>query len=413
MKRFLIQNIDRTFWTQFLILVAIAILTLISASSTLVYAKGVFDAVGLQLTLMFTGVVFAYAMQIVPSYWIRFIGYLALGASILMLYALLIPGMPLAVTLNGATRWIKVGPLTIQPSEFAKISLIIVVADLLSRAKTAETKKKYFWWTLGITGVTVFPVLTSNLSTALLICGIVFLMWVLANIPWKYTLSAAGIAVLFMVAGYCIVEFGYVRTDRELPSLMGRAETWVNRIDRYIIDDKDAIKTSKFELTDANIQEVYANVAIARGGASPLGVLPGNSKERDYLPLAFGDYIFAIFVEETGIIGAVILIVIYLTILFRACYVSTRFADTASMLMMMGLALMLTCQALISMLVAVGIMPVTGQPLPMISRGGTSTLLTSLYFGIMMCVSREQQMLHDRYAQTIHNSNDDIPEISL
>ena len=142
-----------------------------------------------------------------------------------------------------------------------------------------------------------------------------------------------------------------------------------------------------------------------------MGVLPGNSKERDYLPLAFMDYIFAIFVEEWGIIGAIGLIILYLWILFRACYVSTRFGDTASMLMVMGLALMITTQALLSMLVAVGIVPVTGQPLPMISKGGTSVLITSIYFGIMMCVSREQSLLRERQDSITRASAEEVPEI--
>ena len=168
-----------------------------------------------------------------------------------------------------------------------------------------------------------------------------------------------------------------------------------------------------FELNDDNYQRSIAKVAIARGGKSPVGVLPGNSKERDFLPLAFADYIFAIIVEESGFIGALALMALYLAILFRACFASSRFADYASMLMVMGLALMITCQALISMMVAVGIGPVTGQPLPLISRGGTSVLITSIYFGIMMSVSREQTMLAARQQATRHASMNDVPKITL
>ena len=179
--------------------------------------------------------------------------------------------------------------------------------------------------------------------------------------------------------------------------------------DRHFADDGG----SKYVLTDENIQEVYSAVAIARGGASPLGVLPGNSKERDYLPLAFADYIFAIIVEESGVLGAAFLIFIYLAILFRACNVSSRYSDMPAMLMTMGLALMITCQALISMLVAVGLGPVTGQPLPLISRGGTSVLITSVYFGIMMGVSREQKALRERVQETIEESQEEAPIVTL
>ena len=156
-----------------------------------------------------------------------------------------------------------------------------------------------------------------------------------------------------------------------------------------------------------------AKVAIARGGKSPIGVLPGNSQERDYLPLAYADYIFAIIVEETGIIGAIGLIFLYLAILFRACWASSRYEDYAAIFMVMGLALMLTGQALVSMMVAVGLGPVTGQPLPLISRGGTSVIITSLYFGIMMAVSREQAERKGLETETVNQSWGDVPDIVI
>ena len=123
--------------------------------------------------------------------------------------------------------------------------------------------------------------------------------------------------------------------------------------------------------------------------------------------------IFAIIVEESGIIGAGFLIFLYLAVLFRASNISSRYSDMPAMLMTMGLALMITCQALISMLVAVGLGPVTGQPLPMISKGGTSVLITSIYFGIMMGVSREQLILRDRVNETLEDSLDDAPIVTL
>lgn len=237
-------------------------------------------------------------------------------------------------------------------------------------------------------------------------------LWILARIPWKYTLSVVGIALAALIMGYCIVEFAYVRPERDMHGPLKRAKTWVLRIDRHF-DKKDA--ADKFVLlpNQENIQEVYSSVAIARGGKTPMGVLPGNSKERDYLPQAFADYIFAIIVEESGILGAAFLIFLYLAILFRACNVSSRYSDMPAMLMTMGLALMITCQALISMLVAVGLGPVTGQPLPLISRGGTSVLITSIYFGIMMGVSREQLELNERVQETIKESEEEVPNLPL
>jgi cell division protein FtsW len=225
---------------------------------------------------------------------------------------------------------VRIAGITFQPSELAKLSLIIVVADQLARIRSEEDKRKYFYRTLLITAVVALPILASNLSTAVLICGIVFCLWVLARVPWQYTASVLGIAVVALVLGYCLVEFAFVRPGREMHGPFRRATTWVARIDRHLADDN---ADDKYRLTDENIQEVYSSVAIARGGTSPVGVLPGNSKERDYLPLAFADYIFAIIVEESGIVGAAFLIFLYLAILFRACNVWSRYSDMPAMLM--------------------------------------------------------------------------------
>lgn len=410
MNRFDLKNIDRTFWGLFITLIAVAIIALFSASSTLVYMHhSALGPIGQQMFFIILGIAAAFVIQFIPTYWIRFCGYGLLAVSALLVYSTMIPGNPLVVTINGAARWIRIAGITFQPSELAKLSLIIVVADQLARIRTEEDKKKYFYRTLLITAAVILPIMASNLSTAVLIGLIIFCLWILARIPWKYTLSIVGIAVVVLGLGYAIVEFGFVRPKREMHGPFKRATTWVSRIDRHFVENE----TSKYELTDDNIQEVYSAVAIARGGTSPLGVLPGNSKERDYLPLAFADYIFAIIVEESGVIGAGFLIFLYLAILFRACNVSSRYSDMPAMLMTMGLALMITCQALISMLVAVGLGPVTGQPLPLISRGGTSVLITSVYFGIMMGVSREQLGLRERVQETIDASHDDAPIVTL
>ena len=404
------QHIDKSFWVLFLILIAVAIIALFSASSTLVYSRGsVLGPIGSQMFFIVLGLIAAYVIQFIPTYWVRFGGYALLAISTLLVYSTVIPGNPLVVTINGAARWVRIAGITFQPSELAKLSLIIVVADQLARIRTESDKEKYFYRTLIIAAVVMLPIMASNLSTAVLIGLIIFCLWILARIPWKYTMSVVGIAVLVLGLGYAIVEFGFVRPHREMHGPFKRATTWVSRIDRHFEHDDG----SKYVLTDENIQEVYAAVAIARGGASPLGVLPGNSKERDYLPLAFADYIFAIIVEESGVLGAFFVIFIYLAILFRASNVSSRYNDMPAMLMTMGLALMITCQALISMLVAVGLGPVTGQPLPMISRGGTSVLITSVYFGIMMAVSREQTELRERVDETRLESEEDAPIVTL
>ena len=410
MKKINLNNIDRTFWALFLALIAVAIIALFSASSTLVYMHhSALGPIGQQMFSIVLGIAAAFGIQFLPTYWVRLGGYALLVVSTLLVFSTMIPGNPLVVTINGAARWIRIAGITFQPSELAKLSLIIVIADQLARIRTEADKQKYFYRTLIIAAAVMLPIMASNLSTAVLIGLIIFCLWILARIPWKYTLSVLGIAIVVLGLGYAIVEFGFVRPGRAMHGPFKRATTWVARIDRHFEHDS----ASKYVLTDENIQEVYSSVAIARGGKSPVGVLPGNSKERDYLPLAFADYIFAIIVEESGIAGALFLIFLYLAILFRACNISSRYNDMPAMLMTMGLALMITCQALISMLVAVGLGPVTGQPLPLISRGGTSVLITSIYFGIMMAVSREQKELQNRVNETKEESLEDAPIVTL
>ena len=410
MRKFDLSTIDRTFWVIFLLLIGVAVIALFSASSTLVYMHhSALGPIGQQMLFIVVGVIAAFFIQFIPTYWVRFGGYILLAVSTLLVYSTMIPGNPLVVTINGAARWVRIAGITFQPSELAKLSLIIVVADQLARIHTEEDKRKYFYRTLVIAAVVMLPVMASNLSTAVLIGLIIFCLWILARIPWRYTMSVVGIAFLVLALGYAVVEFAFVRPGRQMHGPFKRATVWVSRIDHHFDQDDG----SKYVLTDDNIQEVYASVAVARGGMSPLGVLPGNSKERDYLPLAFADYIFAIIVEESGFVGAFALIFLYMAILFRACNISSRYSDMPAMLMTMGLALMITCQALISMLVAVGLGPVTGQPLPLISRGGTSVLITSVYFGIMMGVSREQAELRERVNETKVESAEEAPIVNL
>jgi cell division protein FtsW len=306
---------------------------------------------------------------------------------------------------------LRIFGITFQPSELAKLTLILVVSDLLSRIRTEQDQKRYFVIVLAITVVVCGLIMVGNLSTAILLGGIVFLLFFLARVHIKYWGTTLLIAVFMLIVGYFFIENVYIKPGRQVEGVMKRATTWVGRIDDMVAEWNTP--DQEFRLTDDNYQRSIAKVAIARGGASPLGVLPGNSQERDFLPQAFADYIFAIIVEESGIIGALFLMLLYLAILFRSCLSSSKYADYSAMLMVMGLALMLTCQALVSMMVSVGIGPVTGQPLPMISRGGTSALITSIYFGIIMCVAREQNELHARQQSVAIASEEEVPEIII
>ena len=402
--------IDKVYWLLFGILIIVAILALFSASSTLAFEKNssILGPIMEQMLFITAGVGLAFVLQFIPSKFIRIASYLGLGISIVFL---LLTFTSMGVEINGAKRWLRILGITFQPSELAKLTLILVVSDLLSRIRTEQDQKKYFIIVLACTVVVCGLIMVGNLSTAMLLGGIVFLLFFLARVRIKYWGTTLLIAVGMLVLGYFFIEKVYIEPNRPVKGVMKRATTWVGRIDDMIAEWKTP--DEEFKLTDDNYQRSIAKVAIARGGASPIGVLPGNSQERDFLPQAFADYIFAIIVEESGIIGALFLILIYLAILFRSCLSSSKYSDYSAMLMVMGLALMLSCQALVSMMVSVGIGPVTGQPLPMISRGGTSALITSIYFGIIMCVAREQNELHARQRSATVESEEDVPEIHI
>lgn len=404
------RYIDRTYWVLFIGLIIVAIISLFSASSTLAFKEdgGILGPILSQVVFIVVGIGLAFMIQFLPSRLIRTLGYVGLILSFIML---ILTFTPLGVEINGAKRWLKLFGITFQPSEFAKLTLIIVVSDLFSKIQTEEEQKKYFGIAIGCTMVICGIIFLGNLSTAVLLGGIVILLAFLARIHIKYWGSLLTIIFAILIGTYFIVNGCYIEKGRTIQGPLKRLITQVERINDMIDENNTPIE--EFKITDDNYQRSHAKIAIARGGASPLGVLPGNSQQRNVLPQAFSDYIFAIIVEEWGILGAIALIFIYLAILFRACVTSSKYADYSAMLMVMGLALMLTCQALVSMMVSVGIGPVTGQPLPMISRGGTSALITSLYFGIIMSVSREQSILHARQQAVTNESLDDVPDIEI
>lgn len=404
-----LRYVDKTYWILFGILMIVSIIALFSASSSLAFKQdSALEPVAKHILFIALGAAAAFVIQLLPSKWVRVCAYAGLALSFVLL---LLTFTPLGVEHNGAKRWLRLGGFEFQPSEIAKLTLLIVVSDLLSHIRTAEDEKKYFFITLAVTALICLPIFPTNLSTTLLLGGVVFLMFFLARVHIKYWGTTLLVAVGLLIAGYFIVEKAYIEPNREADGIMKRVTTWVGRVDDLIAE----IKTpdEEFTLNDDNYQRSLSKVAVARGGKSPLGVLPGNSTMRDRLPLAYADYIFAIIVEETGMFGAVGLIFLYLAILFRACLTSSRYADYAAMLMVMGLALMITCQALVSMMVVVGIGPVTGQPLPLISRGGTSVLITGIYFGVIMCVAREQNELHARQQATAEDSRQEVPDIRL
>lgn len=405
------KYVDRTYWVLFFLLIIVAIIALFSASSALAFKEGnsVLTPIGSQFAFILIGLALAFIIQFFPSRIITALfGYILLAISFIFL---LLTFTPLGVEINGATRWLKIAGVVFQPSELVKLSLIIVASNLFSKITNKQDEKKYFFIVITMTLILCVIIFLGNLSTAVLLGGIIILLAYLARIHVKYWGTLMLIIGAILVSTYFIVDRCFIDKGKTIDEPFDRLITQVNRINDMI--DENQNPDAEFIINDDNYQRSHAKIAIARGGASPFGVLPGNSEQKDILPQAFSDYIFAIIVEEWGLFGAVILIFLYLAILFRACFTSSRYSDYSSMLMVMGLALMLTCQALVSMMVSVGIGPVTGQPLPMISRGGTSVLITSLYFGIIMSVSREQTLRRAEQQAVKEESLEEVPDIEF
>ena len=367
---------DTTLWIVFLLLCVISAIEMYSASSTLAYGAENYASPMLRhVGFLAGGALIAIAVHLVPYKFIRMGAYVGLVLSAVLLVWVLFRG----VTENGASRWLVILGIKFQPSELGKLSVIIVAADFISRIKNRENDEwKYFKYTLIMLGIIAFLILFDNFSTAFLLCVVVFIMMYIGRISLLKLGGLAGILIVALVLSFLLIE---VVPKNYLPK---RALTWVNRIEEYKKEKKD--EKSKYTITDKNRQVQHGRIAIARGGA--IGVMPGNSIERDYLPQAYSDFIYAIIIEELGMAGGVFVILLYLVLLYRAGRIATDCKTVFPALLVIGLSLMIVIQAFISMSVATSLGPVTGQPLPLISRGGTSLLITGIYFGIIFGITR-------------------------
>jgi cell division protein FtsW len=285
---------------------------------------------------------------------------------------------------NGAARWMTFFGIQFQPSELAKMAVIIVTAFILSKFQEEDGANpkafKYIMWIVGIVFILIAP---ENGSTAALLFGVVFLMMLIGRIPWKLLgklTALIGIALTIFVS---IIMITPASVYNKIPGLH-RVETWQSRIKGFF-EDKEAVPAAKYDI-DKDAQIAHANIAIATSHV--IGKMPGNSVQRDFLSQAFSDFIFAIVIEELGLFGGAFIVMLYLWLLIRAGRIAKRCDKYFPAFLVMGIALLLVCQAMLNMMVAVGLFPVTGQPLPLISKGGTSTLINCAYIGMILSVSR-------------------------
>jgi len=394
---------DTTLWIVFLALCILSVIEMYSASSTLAYKASNY-AIPVLRHVMFLGggIIIVFVMHMIPYRWIRIFSYLGLFISVILLIFVLFKGH----SENDAARWLVIGGIQFQPSELAKLSVIIVAADLISRIRdNSKEEWIYFRNTIIMLGIVCGLILLENFSTAAILFVVVFIMMFIGRISFKYLGSLAGLLLIALVLAY-----GAVKTIPEnvMPDKFKRAYTWVNRIERHNSKDKT---DEKYVINDKNRQEKYGQIAIARGGL--IGVGPGNSVERDYLPQAYSDFIYSIIVEEMGLFGGIVVIILYLILLFRAGRIAMNCGSVFPAILVMGLSLMIVLQTFINMSVATSLIPVTGQPLPLISRGGTSILITCIYFGVILGITRqiksEQEQIDDSYI----SNEDPLPVVDL
>jgi len=371
---------DFTLWAVFVGLCLISIMEMYSASSTLAYRAMSHTAPILRHVIFLgMGAFLAFLVHLVPYRHIRLLSYGLLIMSLLTLVLVLLIGK----SENDASRWLAIGGFQFQPSELGKLSLIIVAADLIARMKISELhEQKYFPILVGATLAICGLILLENFSTAVILLGVIYLMMIVGSVSWKKIMKlSAGL----MVAGALAVSLVLLVPKESMPKAFDRAYTWVGRFERFFGEEKTA--EDKYVINDENLQVQHGRIAIARGGL--FGVMPGNSVQRDFLPQAYSDFIYAIIVEEMGLMGGIVVILLYMILVYRAGRIATKSATVFPAIVMIGLSLMIVFQAFVSMAVATSLGPVTGQPLPMISRGGTAILITSLYFGIMFGITRQ------------------------
>ena len=408
MKNKSLSNIfkgDKVIWMVFFFLCIISIVEVYSASSSLSFTKGNYwSPIIYHCSILIVGIVLMVFVLNIKCRYFKLITPIVLIVSTLMLIWVLVAGQ----TTNGANRWITLAGLQFQPSELAKGALVLAVAQVLSAMQTDHgADRKAFKYIMLLSSGIILLILFENLSTAMLIALTVILMMFVGRVPLKQLGRLVGVIALFGVLALSLVmlvgddkkveddlpdkqnltEQTVAAQPKESPGFIGktlhRADTWKARIKKFF--NNEYVAPKDYDL-DKDAQVAHANIAIA--SSDVVGKGPGNSNERDFLSQAFSDFIYAIIIEEMGIEGAIFVALLYIILLFRTGIIANRCENTFPAFLAMGIAFLLVTQALFNMLVAVGLAPVTGQPLPLISKGGTSTIINCIYIGVILSVSR-------------------------
>ena len=404
---------DKVIWMVLLFLCLISVVEVFSASSTLTYkSQNYLGPIIGHSWKMLLGVGMAIVILNIPCRYFKLMTPGLLLISVIMLIWVLFFGEKT----NDAGRWISLMGLKFQPSEIAKGTLVLVTAQILSAMQREDgADKKAFKYILCIVLPTAALIGIENLSTAALLFAVIFLMMFIGRVPLTQMAKLVGFAAvliaIFLTMVFTLGSIGASdeenkqtveavqdggATDTKVikgGGVFHRFVTWRNRIVKHI--DKKDISPEDYDL-DKDAQVAHANIAIV--SSNIIGKGPGQSVERDFLSQAFSDFIYAIVIEELGILGAAFVVLLYIVLLYRAARIASRCENNFPAFLVMGLALLLVIQATFNMLVAVGIAPVTGQPLPLISKGGTSTIINCAYIGVILSVSRSAKKRPEKIA---------------
>ena len=400
---------DKVIWMVFFFLCAISIVEVFSASSTLTYrSQNYLGPITYHTAMIIAGMLVTIVTHHIPCRYFQLLTLFLLAFSFLTLFWVLIGGE----SINGANRVISLMGFTFQPSEIAKGAMVLYTAHILG-ATQRETgaDRKAFIYILPVLLFMAFLIGIENLSTAALLFAVIVMMMFIGRVPMSQMLKLVGGFVLLVAIFLTLVmTLGSIEdngsneaqmTESVTASAEAHADktvikgggvfhrfaTWRNRILKHF--DKQEVPPEEYDIEN-NFQVAHANMAIASSAITGKG--PGNSTERDYLPQAFSDFIYAIIIEEMGLFGAAFVLFLYIVLLYRVARIASRCENNFPAFLIMGLSLLLVIQATFNMMVAVGLAPVTGQPLPLISKGGTSTIINCAYIGAILSVSRTAQV---------------------
>jgi cell division protein FtsW len=370
MLEYLRNNIkgDRVIWAVVIVLSIISLLVVYSSTGTLAYK---YQKGNTEYYLIKHGMIVLFGLfLIIITHKIKFT-YFSRISQIAIFFAapLLLLTLVKGANLNEASRWLALPgtSLTFQTSDFAKIALIAYLARILSHKQESIKDFKSGFIPVMIPVLLICGlILPANFSTAAVLFATSVVMMFIGRVNLKYIASLLGIGIVLLGIFIAVV----INSNNT-----GRVGTWKKRIENFSSGD-----------SKGNYQVEQAKIAIATGGM--VGKGPGKSSQRNFLPHPYSDFIYAIIIEEYGIVFAFLIILLYLILLFRGIRIAVKTEKLFGSLLAFGCAFMLVFQAMINMAVAVNLFPVTGQPLPMLSMGGTSIWFTCITIGVILSVSR-------------------------